>query len=553
MIGYQHKMTEVYTPLATPYEAPQGESLFSLFMPFNAQVRDPIYGYIDYVKGFEDEVIDSWVLQRLRYIYQLQAAHMIYPGATHSRFSHSLGVMYSSYKYISFLIRSTVVSNISDSYKKKLATYQKELIYASRLLGLLHDIGHGPFSHAFDRYVYKSRNFLEYRVGNHEVMGYLLYRDALRDVIEKTAMRERERIQVDPELLIRILDEGLKPPRGMREFTDLYVKGLLKDGDFYDPHAVEGLNNIVRLIVRDYVYTSDIMDYLRRDSYFTGEPVGEINDEWIIRNSYIVEKDNTLIPAISTKALDEIARLFDARKIMYKNVYLHPVNQAFIETVGLLLQCVRSDIIEILSRIIEKGDAIAYLALTDHYMYSLFKKLLVESPGKLECENKELARNALESLFIKRKPLWKMVKRISMDLRKAGHLYGRFGDALQRRIEEEIYGEISSWLRDKNIGPDDLKIIFDKIDVYPSAGAEVLKTIEVVELKDGRIIEFHSKSLEEFARESGLIPEALITVYVSRIKYNELSGEELRKISEIATRIIEDAVKGRSSEAPETS
>lgn len=553
MIGYQHKMTEVYTPLTTPYEAPQGESSFSLFMPFNAQVRDPIYGYIDYVKGFEDEVIDSWVLQRLRYIYQLQAAHMIYPGATHSRFSHSLGVMYSSYKYISFLIRSTIASSISGNYKKELATYQRELIYASRLLGLLHDIGHGPFSHAFDRYVYKSRDFLEYRVGNHEVMGYLLYRDALRDIIEKTVMRERERIQVDPELLIRILDEGLKPPRGMREFTDLYVKGLLKDGDFYDPHTVEGLNNIVRLVVRDYVYTSDIMDYLRRDSYFTGVPVGEINDEWIIRNSYIVEKDNTLIPAISTKALDEIARLFDARKIMYKNVYLHPVNQAFIETVGLLLQCVKSDIIEILSRIIEKGDVIAYLALTDHYMYSLFKKLLVEDPGKLVCENKELARNALESLFIKRKPLWKMVKRISMDLRKAGHLYGRFGDALQRRIEEEIYGEISSLLRDKNIGPDDLKIIFDKIDVYPSAGAEVLKTIEVVELKDGRVIEAYSKSLEEFARESGLIPEALITVYVSRLKYNELSGEELRKISEIATRIIEDAVKGTSNEAPETS
>ncbi|MEM2645359.1 MAG: hypothetical protein QXP03_04720, partial [Desulfurococcaceae archaeon] len=93
---------------------------------FNGQVRDPIYGYIDYIKELEGVIMDSWVLQRLRYIYQLQAAHFVYPGATHTRFSHSLGVMYSSYKYITFLLRSVYASIISSKAVEELRKKYKE-------------------------------------------------------------------------------------------------------------------------------------------------------------------------------------------------------------------------------------------------------------------------------------------------------------------------------------------------------------------------------------------------------------------------------------------
>ncbi|MCY0868271.1 MAG: HD domain-containing protein [Desulfurococcus sp.] len=523
------------------------------FIPFNAQVRDPVYGYIDYVKGFEDVVMDSWVLQRLRYIYQLQAAHLIYPGATHTRFSHSLGVLFSSYKYMSYLVRSAGISNIPDDRRRELIAHQRELIHASRLLGLLHDIGHGPFSHAFDKYVYRSSGFLGFRVGNHEIIGYLLYRMVLRDLIEKTLSREKENLHVDPELLLYLLDEGMKPPQGMREYTDLHGKGLLGAGDFYDPLGAHGLENIVRLVVRDYVYTSDIMDYLRRDSYYTGVPVGEINDEWIIRNSYVIEKSNRLVPAVARKALDEIARLFDARKIMYKNVYLHQVNQAFIETIGFLLQCIRDEVSRLLSSFLEEGKPFTYLVLTDQYIYSLFKRMLVDDLKGAVCEDKELARSALESLFVRRKPLWKTLKRITVNLREARHLYGRYGEILQKRIEEEVYTEVSNALHGRDIEPGDVRVVFDKIDIYPSAGAEILSTIEVVELKDGRIVELTSMSLEEFAKEAGLIPEALITVYLNRAKYRELTGEELVKVSERISSIIHDAVRGHRREAPETS
>jgi len=105
------------------------------------------------------------------------------------------------------------------------------------------------------------------------------------------------------------------------------LRGYWEKNEFYDGRS-GGLDRVVRMIVRDYIYTSDIMDYLKRDSYYTGVPVGEINDDWIMRNSYIVGDDTGPTLGVSSKALDEVARLFDARKLMYKYVYLHPVKRS---------------------------------------------------------------------------------------------------------------------------------------------------------------------------------------------------------------------------------
>ncbi|MEM3927023.1 MAG: HD domain-containing protein [Desulfurococcaceae archaeon] len=541
----------VYIPMNFSAQEPQ------MFTPFNAQVKDPIYGYIDYIKGFEDRVMDSWVIQRLRYIYQLQAAHFIYPGATHSRFSHSLGVMHVSYRYISFMIKSSASSNLSVENKNILMNKQRELVFASRLLGLLHDIGHGPFSHAFDQYVYGKRDFLGYRVGNHEIIGYILYRDFVKDLLEKIIAENANTLGLDREYLLHLLDSGMKPSQSTREFTDLVSSGMLNDSDFYNPSEIHGFENIVRLTVRDYIYTSDIMDYLRRDSYFTGVPVGQINEEWIIRNSYILEKeDSRLGIAIAYKAIDEITRLFDARKIMYKNVYLHPVNRAFIETIGFLLPCIKTEIASIIDNVLRGSQGLdKYLYLTDHFIYSsLLRLLLAENPSSYECEDKALAKDALESLFIHRKPLWKQIKRFFFDLRTAPILFSsRFGESVQRDLKEKITKEISSSLSHRGLSENDVNIIIDKIDIYPSAGSEVFKTIDIADVKNGKVVHVTSTPLDIFAREQGLIPEALITIYINRDKYRKLNENDLARMIQIAEDIIKDAIHGHKYEIPETS
>lgn len=550
-------MIEAYIPIyvrVTDGEL-EVESPTSPFIPFNGQIKDAIYGYIDYVKGFEDKVIDSWPLQRLRYIYQLQAAHFIYPSATHTRFAHSIGVMHSSFRYVSHLLKTSYHLPLDSVFRSELVQYQREIIFASRLLGLMHDLGHGPFSHAFDKYVYKNREFVGYRIGNHEVISYLIYRDFLRDKILGYAREYEKTLGINPEKLISLLDDGMKPPRGMKEFTDLINRSLLKDFDFYDPISVGGVSSIVRLVVRDYAYTSDIMDYLKRDSFFTGVPVGEINDDWIIRNTYLLEKGDSIIPGVSRKSLDEIARLFDARIIMYKNVYLHPANVAFIETIGYLMSCVKTRIVEVIENMLSSPEnLVKYSLLTDHSLYAMLNSLVFQDASYYECEDKVFARKAAESIFIHRKPVWKMIGRFSYNLNHAKHLFGeRFGDAIQRHLKDKISDEISNQLRSKGIDRGDLIVIIDKIDIYPSAGSEILNKIHVAEIRDNKVLDAEELSYDRFAEQYGLIPTALFTIYIAREKYNDLSGDDLKKAQSSAQEIINEALYGGGREAPETS
>uniref|UniRef100_A0A7C2FCH1 HD domain-containing protein n=1 Tax=Thermosphaera aggregans TaxID=54254 RepID=A0A7C2FCH1_9CREN len=530
------------------------ESSPSPFIPFNGQIRDVLYGYIDFVKGFEDKVIDSWAMQRLRYVYQLQAAHFIYPNATHTRFAHSIGVMHSSFKYITHLLRTSNHLPEESFFRRDIFGRQKELIFAARLLGLMHDLGHGPFSHAFDKYVYKTREFLGYSVGNHEVVGYLIYRDFLRDKIFEQALDSAKTLGLDPEVLISLLDEGMKPPKGMKDFTDLVNRSLLSDKDFYTI-SFNDLSSMVRLVVRDYVYTSDIMDYLKRDSFFTGVPVGEINDDWIIRNTFLVEKDSMIIPGVTRKSLDEIARLFDARKIMYKNVYLHPVNVAFIEMIGYLLQCLKSRLVDIIEGMLQKPENLSkYFLLTDHSLYSMLVNLMYEDVSTYECIDKDLARKALQSLFIERKPVWKMIGRFNYNLERAKHLFGgRFAETYQKTLKEKISEEISSALKSRNIDSNDILTIIDKVEIYPSSGSEVLDKIHVVEIRNGKVIDVDELTYKDFAQQHGLIPEALFTIYVNREKYKDLSSNDLKKAQETAEEVIKEALYGGGREAPETS
>lgn len=106
------------------------------------QVSDPIHGSIN-VSHLEASVIDSLPFQRLRKIKQLGNVHLVFPGAIHNRFSHSIGVMHLAGKMFDALFSSADERLLRD---EKVI----ELRIIVRLAGLLHDVGHGPFSHTFE-------------------------------------------------------------------------------------------------------------------------------------------------------------------------------------------------------------------------------------------------------------------------------------------------------------------------------------------------------------------------------------------------------------------
>ncbi len=526
-------------------------------LPFNAQVRDVIYHYIDYVKGYEDKIIDSWPLQRLRYIYQLQAAHFVYPSATHTRFSHSLGVMHLSYKYVNQLLRSLPQNKkINTPVIREVSKRVREIAVASRIVGLLHDIGHGPFSHAFDRYVYKNKDFLGYRVGNHEVMSYVIYRDYLRDVIRKALNNYNNVLSVDVEYVLEIIDEAMKPIISMRKHTDLLSKNILRPDEFYVPLPDKSIHTIVRLVVRDFIYTSDIIDYLRRDSYYTGLPIGNINDEWLIRNTYLVEQGGLLVPAISTKAVDDLVRLLNARKMMYKNVYLHHVNLAFSETIGVLLNCLKEHISHIIDEMLTNPEKLRlYMSLTDFGIYGLLQRILSFGDiGALCKDNKELARQSLENLLVKRKPAWKRLDTFTFDLRRAKHIFShRFGEIMQESIKKVISEELASTLSSKGFSEDDIRVVITSIDIYPSAGKEIVKNLVIVKVQEDKIIGRDEENLDRFAERHGLVPEALFIIYLNREKYKKLSEDDLTRARSLVSDILREAIGSRIEEVPETS
>jgi HD superfamily phosphohydrolase len=119
------------------------------------EIRDPVYGFITF-NEWEKEIIDHFVFQRLRRIKQLALTDMVYPGATHTRFEHSLGVMHLATKMYDAIIRDDSNKQLLTeklNYQESGLKRDRQLV---RLAALLHDVGHAPFSHASEAIISKN-------------------------------------------------------------------------------------------------------------------------------------------------------------------------------------------------------------------------------------------------------------------------------------------------------------------------------------------------------------------------------------------------------------
>ncbi len=226
-----------------------------------AEIRDPIHGYI-YIEDDEKDIIDNPIFQRLRRIRQLSGAHITYPGAQHTRFDHSIGAMHLA------KLTATRLAQIID--------LKSEQIGEIKMAALLHDSGHGPFSHLFEEVLAERSNI------NHE--------DITKRVIQETEIKEillMHNYKID---IISDLSIGLSQKR------PLFMNELIGGG-----------------------LSVDTMDYLPRDSYFTGVEYGQVDIHRII-NSFNIVQDHL---ALDQAALYAFEALMISRYEMFRAVYFH--------------------------------------------------------------------------------------------------------------------------------------------------------------------------------------------------------------------------------------
>jgi HD superfamily phosphohydrolase len=217
-------------------------------------INDPVYGFITIPSELVYDLIQHPYVQRLRYIKQLGMTHLVYPGALHTRFHHALGAM-----HLMSLAFETIKS------KGQAVSYEEE--EAVMIAILLHDIGHGPFSHALEHTIVDGVS--------HEHITALLMKNLNQEFDGKLSL-------------------------ALEIFNNRYPKTFLHQ-------LVSGQLDIDRL------------DYLNRDSFFTGVSEGVISFDRIIKMLDV--NDDLLV--VEEKGIYSIEKFLIARRLMYWQVYLH--------------------------------------------------------------------------------------------------------------------------------------------------------------------------------------------------------------------------------------
>lgn len=263
------------------------------------EIRDPIHGSI-YLTDGEEAIIESVEFQRLREIKQLGFSEFSFPGATHNRFLHSIGVSH---------VAGLVFDSVFRAFPFQKSQNKNRFRQLVKLAALLHDIGHGPLSHTteevmpqlseLDIQIFKKQNINPDRQANHEDYTIKFVTDSNISLIIQKFFPD-----IDPLHVACLIDKNLSCD-----------ENIFKDGNIQ-------FRPILSQIVSSEL-DADRMDYLERDSYFCGINYGKIDRDWLIQNLTLHIKDNSAYLALNRRALYAFDDFLISRHHMHLMVYFH--------------------------------------------------------------------------------------------------------------------------------------------------------------------------------------------------------------------------------------
>jgi len=297
------------------------------------EIKDPVHGYV-YITEPEKEIIDSYPVQRLHRLRQLAGSEYVYPGANHTRFEHSVGVMYLAGKV-------TENPNISRLVSEDEAD-------AVKVAGLLHDVGHGPFSHVFEQ-------LLDRELGKtHEDMTeWIIKNSELKETLRKNGY--------DAEEVGRLATGKLHKPK--KAFLDQIISS-----------AVD----------------VDKQDFIVRDSHHTGAEYGFIDIFRLIHALDVLEEDL----AIDVGALSALESFIIARIESFKSIYFHRVGRAAQIMLATAMEKANDEL-----GLTEFRTPEDYMAMDDYSVWTMLKNCKKSAPIIRNLERRRMLKCAYERTF----------------------------------------------------------------------------------------------------------------------------------------------------------
>lgn len=291
-------------------------------------IKDPIHGYIR-LSETERSVVDTRPVQRLRRLRQLAGSEFVYPAANHSRFEHVLGVMH-------------LAGALSDVLPVQLDTHDREQV---RLAGLMHDIGHGPFSHVFEPLV------VRHLKKTHE--------DFVPWLVNETEVADK------------LNDAGFSPRK-----VGLLAVGRL--GDKKRPYLDQIISSSVDV---------DKMDFIVRDSFHTGAGYGSVD---VHRLLYTMDVINGNL-SVDGRAVPTLENLLLARLESFRTIYFHRASRAVQIMIVRALEAAKDDL-----NLLSFNQPDDYLRLDDYKVWTDLKECKKSRRIMQDLESRRLLKCAYE-------------------------------------------------------------------------------------------------------------------------------------------------------------
>ena len=303
------------------------------------EIKDPVHGYV-YINKAEKQLIDSYPVQRLRRLRQLAGSEFVYTGANHTRFEHSIGVMY-------------LAGELTEN-QNLCQLLSEEEIQIVRMAALLHDVGHGPFSHVFEHLLVK---FLK---KTHEDMTkWIIQESELQDIIN--------RLGYNADAVAKLAVGELRKPK--EAFLDQIIQS-----------AVD----------------VDKLDFVVRDTYHTGAEYGYVDVFRLIHMLDVIGENL----AVDVKALSALESFVLARLESFRSIYFHRVGRAAQIMLATAMEAANEEL-----GLVNFDSPDDYLALNDYTVWTTLKECKKSKAIMDDLERRRLLKCAYDKAFYAREKM----------------------------------------------------------------------------------------------------------------------------------------------------